>query len=60
MIHFYRFRTDIEAKKVDKQFLWGPALLISPVLAENQVKLTAYVPNATWYDFYTVSESSAV
>jgi len=50
---YHEFRTDIEAKKVDKQFLWGPALLISPVLAENQVKLTAYVPNATWYDFYT-------
>jgi len=46
---------DFEAKKIDKQFLWGPALLISPVLVENEVELEAYMPNATWYDYYTVS-----
>lgn len=43
------------AKSVDTQFLWGPALLISPVLAEGQTSLEAYLPSDIWYDFYTVS-----
>lgn len=58
---YHEFPMDFEAKKIDKQFLWGPALLISPVLVENEVELEAYMPNATWYDYYTeekVPESS--
>ena len=40
---------------MDQQFLWGPALLISPVLTKDQVKLPAYLPDDIWYDYYTVS-----
>ncbi|XP_019358783.1 PREDICTED: sucrase-isomaltase, intestinal [Gavialis gangeticus] len=36
-----------------KQFLWGPALLITPVLDPNAVSVEAYIPNARWYDYYT-------
>lgn len=43
------------AKSVDTQFLWGPALLISPVLADGQTSLEAYLPDDVWYDYYTVS-----
>ena len=53
--HFYRYPKDAEAKKVDTQFLWVAALLISPVLTENQVELPAYIPDDVWYDYYTVS-----
>uniref|UniRef100_A0A669Q1N9 alpha-glucosidase n=1 Tax=Phasianus colchicus TaxID=9054 RepID=A0A669Q1N9_PHACC len=35
-----------------EQFLWGPALLISPVMTPV---LNAYLPNARWYDYHTVS-----
>uniref|UniRef100_A0A8C2U6M7 alpha-glucosidase n=1 Tax=Coturnix japonica TaxID=93934 RepID=A0A8C2U6M7_COTJA len=35
-----------------EQFLWGPALLISPVMTPV---LNAYIPNARWYDYHTVS-----
>ena len=43
---------------MDTQFLWGAALLISPVLQENQTLLGAYLPDDVWYDYYTVSPSS--
>uniref|UniRef100_A0A669Q5G8 alpha-glucosidase n=1 Tax=Phasianus colchicus TaxID=9054 RepID=A0A669Q5G8_PHACC len=35
-----------------EQFLWGPALLISPVMTPV---LNAYLPNARWYDYHTVT-----
>ncbi|XP_015266282.1 PREDICTED: sucrase-isomaltase, intestinal [Gekko japonicus] len=47
------FTNDPETWNVDKQFLWGPALLISPVLQEGQTELDAYFPDARWYDYYT-------
>ena len=50
-----RYPTDTRAKSIDTQFLWGPALLISPVLTEGETTLTAYLPSDTWYDYHTVS-----
>uniref|UniRef100_A0A8C2U532 alpha-glucosidase n=1 Tax=Coturnix japonica TaxID=93934 RepID=A0A8C2U532_COTJA len=37
-----------------EQFLWGPALLISPVMTPGAVTVNAYIPNARWYDYHTV------
>lgn len=51
-----RYPRDFQAKAIDKQFLWGPALLISPVLAENQTELVGYLPADVWYDYYTVTK----
>uniref|UniRef100_A0A674JV52 Maltase n=1 Tax=Terrapene triunguis TaxID=2587831 RepID=A0A674JV52_9SAUR len=48
----HEFVEDKETWDVYKQFLWGPALLISPVL-ENATSVLAYIPNARWYDYYT-------
>ena len=42
----------------DTQFLWGPALLISPVLTESTVELKAYLPNDIWYDYHTGKKES--
>ncbi|KAL8187965.1 UNVERIFIED_CONTAM: putative maltase-glucoamylase 2 [Gekko kuhli] len=47
------FTNDPTTWNVDKQFLWGPALLISPVLQQGQTELDAYFPDARWYDYYT-------
>jgi len=57
---YHEFPMDAEAKKIDRQFLWGPALLISPVLTARQTKLNAYFPNDVWYDFYTSNKSEHV
>ncbi|XP_052541641.1 sucrase-isomaltase, intestinal [Tympanuchus pallidicinctus] len=36
-----------------EQFLWGPALLISPAMSPGAVTVNAYLPNARWYDYHT-------
>lgn len=50
-----RYPKDVTARLVDKQFLWGPALLISPVLQEGKISVNVYFPQDVWYNYYTVS-----
>ncbi|XP_064418118.1 maltase-glucoamylase [Latimeria chalumnae] len=54
----HEFFAEIETWSVDRQFLWGPALLITPVLDPNTENVRAYVPNAVWYDYDTGSRVS--
>ncbi|NXS33395.1 MGA protein, partial [Pomatostomus ruficeps] len=49
----HEFVEDRTTWDIDAQFLWGPALLISPVLKQNERTVRAYFPNARWYDFFT-------
>ncbi|XP_022435011.1 maltase-glucoamylase, intestinal isoform X2 [Delphinapterus leucas] len=49
----HEFYEDSNTWDVQQQFLWGPGLLITPVLAEGAEKVTAYVPDAVWYDYET-------
>ncbi|KAI7802409.1 putative maltase-glucoamylase [Triplophysa rosa] len=51
MLH--EFVTDETTWSIDKQFLWGPALLITPVLDPGATMVRGYVPNARWYDYHT-------
>lgn len=37
---------------IDYQFLWGPALLISPIVHEGETSVHVYLPHGIWYDFY--------
>ncbi|KFP72226.1 Maltase-glucoamylase, intestinal, partial [Acanthisitta chloris] len=49
----HEFVEDNKTWEIYEQFLWGPALLISPVMTQNAVTVRAYFPNARWYDYYT-------
>ncbi|KAG8511483.1 Sucrase-isomaltase, intestinal, partial [Galemys pyrenaicus] len=49
----HEFYTDENSWIEDTQFLWGPALLITPVLRQGADTVSAYIPNATWYDYET-------
>ncbi|KAM6905326.1 lysosomal alpha-glucosidase [Xenentodon cancila] len=49
---FMEFPTDPSCQMIDKQFLWGSSLLISPVLERGAVELNAYLPNGTWYHLH--------
>lgn len=40
---------------MDRQLLWGEALLITPVLEAEKVEVTGYFPQGTWYDLQMVS-----
>ncbi|KAJ8028752.1 Maltase-glucoamylase, intestinal [Holothuria leucospilota] len=55
---FHEFYNDITAYDVDKQFLWGPAFLISPVLDQDAVTVDAYFPDDRWFDYYTGAEET--
>ncbi|XP_048581459.1 sucrase-isomaltase, intestinal [Nematostella vectensis] len=50
------FTSDKNTWVIDRQFMWGGGLLISPVLDQGKVDVKAYVPDARWYDFKTGEE----
>ncbi len=48
------FRQDPATWEIGDQFMFGPALLVSPVLTEGATQRTLYLPAGTrWYDFWT-------
>ncbi|XP_045707250.1 sucrase-isomaltase, intestinal [Phyllostomus hastatus] len=49
----HEFYDDTNSWIEDTQFLWGPSLLITPVLKQGADTVSAYIPNATWYDYET-------
>ncbi|XP_029913099.1 lysosomal alpha-glucosidase isoform X2 [Myripristis murdjan] len=49
---FMEFPTDPNCQAIDRQFLWGNSLLISPVLEQGAVELSAYLPQGTWYSLH--------
>lgn len=40
---------------MDRQLLWGPALLITPVLEPGKTEVTGYFPKGMWYNLQMVS-----
>lgn len=55
-----RFPRDVATWELDRQFLWGRSLLVTPVLEPGVDSVTGYVPQGTWYDFYTVRRLMAL
>ncbi|XP_077022277.1 lysosomal alpha-glucosidase [Tamandua tetradactyla] len=51
---FLEFPQDSHTWTVDRQLLWGAALLITPVLEAGQTEVTGYFPPDTWYDLQAV------
>ncbi|KAK7490533.1 hypothetical protein BaRGS_00018319, partial [Batillaria attramentaria] len=49
----HEFPEDSATYGIDRQFLWGPALLISPIVEEGQTSLTYHLPPGVWYDLLT-------
>uniref|UniRef100_A0A4W5JU12 Uncharacterized protein n=1 Tax=Hucho hucho TaxID=62062 RepID=A0A4W5JU12_9TELE len=49
----HEFVNDRNTWDIHRQFLWGPALLISPVLDEGSREVKGYIPDDLWYDFHT-------
>jgi alpha-D-xyloside xylohydrolase len=47
------FRDDPEVLAIGDQFLFGPALLVSPVTAPGATRRPVYLPRGGWYDFWT-------
>jgi len=51
------FREDLRAQNVGDQFLFGPAILVNPVTEPGATTRHLYLPNGTWFDFWS-GESS--
>ncbi|XP_036408755.1 lysosomal alpha-glucosidase [Megalops cyprinoides] len=49
---FLEFPSDPNCQTIDRQFLWGSSLLVSPVLEQGAVELAAYLPPGTWYSLH--------
>uniref|UniRef100_A0A3Q2TYN7 alpha-glucosidase n=1 Tax=Fundulus heteroclitus TaxID=8078 RepID=A0A3Q2TYN7_FUNHE len=49
----HEFVKDKATWDIYKQFLWGPALLITPALDPNVTAVEGYLPDARWYDYHT-------
>jgi alpha-D-xyloside xylohydrolase len=47
------WREDVEAQNTGDEYLFGPSILVSPVYIEGATTRTVYLPQATWYDFWT-------
>ncbi|KAM7287525.1 uncharacterized protein ISCGN_031216 [Ixodes scapularis] len=53
MYRLDKFAEEPHTYGIDKQFMWGSSLLISPILEENQTYMSFYVPRGLWYNYYT-------
>jgi alpha-D-xyloside xylohydrolase len=47
------WRNDVEAQNTGDEYLFGPAILVSPVTTQGATSRTVYLPKATWCDFWT-------
>lgn len=44
---------DLKARGIGDQFLWGRDLLVAPVFQKGAAYRDVYLPEGTWYDFWT-------
>jgi alpha-D-xyloside xylohydrolase len=48
------WRTDMHVRDTTDQYMFGPSLLVNPVVTEGATHRTVYLPPAeAWYDFWT-------
>lgn len=53
---FFSFSKDPIALNIDKQFLLGDNILVSPVLKPGAVEVLSYFPAGTWYNLFNYTE----
>lgn len=47
------WRTDAKVWDIGDQFMFGPALMVAPVVEQGATNRRVYLPQAAWYDFWT-------
>jgi alpha-D-xyloside xylohydrolase len=53
------WRDDVNAQNTADEYLFGPALLVSPVYTQGATSRSVYLPQSIWYDFWTGEKMSA-
>ncbi len=51
---FFEFPEDKKTYKLDKQYFWGSALMISPVTEIGVKSVKAYFPKGNWYSIFVI------
>jgi alpha-D-xyloside xylohydrolase len=55
----FDFASDTNALSIPDEYMFGPAILVSPVTQAGATNRSVYLPaNTTWYDFWTGSTQS--
>jgi len=49
----FDYQNDANVYNIADQFMFGPALLVSPVTEAGVTTRSIYLPAGTWYDFWT-------
>ena len=49
---FLEFPEDRECRRTDMQFMFGPSLLVAPVVEKGARTRELYLPKGRWYDWY--------
>jgi len=47
------FTTDDKVRSIGTQYMYGPAIMVSPVTTQGQTSRSVYLPAGKWYDFWT-------
>lgn len=50
---FFQYPEDPNTLEISYQFFYGPSILVSPVTVENATNVTFYLPEDSFYDFWT-------
>lgn len=50
---FFDYPTDTNVLDIKDQFMYGPAILVNPVISQGATSRQVYLPAGTWYDFWT-------
>ena len=54
----FDFQTDANVLGVKDQFMYGPSVLVNPVMTQGATSRSVYLPAGTWYDFWTGATTS--
>ena len=53
---WHEFTLDKETHDIDTQFMWGPSLIIAPVIEPGVTERRVYLPpSSSWYNYYNMS-----
>jgi alpha-glucosidase (family GH31 glycosyl hydrolase) len=50
---WFHYPADPHAREHGDEYLWGPSLLIAPIVEKGARTRTLYLPQGNWYDFWT-------